>query len=281
MKELCRSIGIEQNPSTAYHPQTDGQTERVNQELEIYLRMYTNYAQNDWADRLRAAEFAYNNRVHSSTGFSPFQLTTGRHPSRDFQPTEIQDTLTNAAGYATRIFRWHDEARTNLQHANEAMKRSADRKRREAVAYRPGDKVWLEGKFIPTTRPSKKLEDLRYGPFTIIEKVGPAAYRLKLPPSWRIHPVFHEILLTPVYGNHDNEQPPPDIIDGEEEWEIEAIMDHQRRRGRTEYLIHWKGYPREERTWVTEKDLRNAEQLLAEYKGKMGEKIGARRGRRA
>ena len=81
MKELCSQLGIERNPSTAYHPQTNGQTERVNQELEQYLQLYCNYRQNDWAEWLSIAEFSYNNWIHSSIGQSPFMINLGCHPN--------------------------------------------------------------------------------------------------------------------------------------------------------------------------------------------------------
>ena len=80
MKELCNQLGIKRNPSTAYHPQTDSQTERVNQEMEQYLRLYISYRQDDWAEWLPMVEFAHNNRQHSSTGKSPFFVNLGRHP---------------------------------------------------------------------------------------------------------------------------------------------------------------------------------------------------------
>jgi len=81
MKELCNQFGIEQNPLTAYHPQKDGQTERVNQEMEQYLRLYISYQQDDWAKWLPMAEFAHNNRQHLSTGKSPFFVNLGKHPN--------------------------------------------------------------------------------------------------------------------------------------------------------------------------------------------------------
>jgi len=81
MKELCSQLGIERNPSTTYHPQTNGQTERVNQELEQYLQLYCNYRQNDWAEWLSITEFSYNNWIHSSTGQPPFMINLGQHPN--------------------------------------------------------------------------------------------------------------------------------------------------------------------------------------------------------
>ena len=77
MKELYKKLGIEPNPSTAYHPQTDGQTERVNQELEEYLQIYVNKRQNNWVDWLPIAQFCHNDQQHSATGYSPFMITGG------------------------------------------------------------------------------------------------------------------------------------------------------------------------------------------------------------
>ena len=93
MKELCCRLGVERNPLTAYHPQTNGQTERVNQELEQYLRLYCNYRQKDWAEWLSIAEFSYNNRIHSSTGRSPFLVNLGCHPNIE---QDIGKTIDNS-----------------------------------------------------------------------------------------------------------------------------------------------------------------------------------------
>jgi len=84
MKELNKMLGIETKLSTAYHPQTDGQTERTNQELEQYLRMYVNHRQNNWAEWLATAEFTFNNKVHTATKMSPFQVYYGREPRMGF-----------------------------------------------------------------------------------------------------------------------------------------------------------------------------------------------------
>ena len=110
------------------------------------------------------------------------------------------------------------------------------------------------------------------GPFTIMAKLGPVTYQLDLPKTWKIHNKFHLVLLIPVEENSVYRQhfkkPPPDLIHGEEEWEIEAILKHRTKRRKTEYLIHWKGYPSSERTWQKEQDFDNAKELLDEYKEK-------------
>jgi len=86
MKDLNKLVGIESNLLTAYHPQTDGQTERMNQEIEQYLRLFVNHRQSDWAEWLSCAEFSYNDKVQSSTGFSLFYINYGRHPYKGTNP---------------------------------------------------------------------------------------------------------------------------------------------------------------------------------------------------
>ena len=118
--------------------------------------------------------------------------------------------------------------------------------------------------------PSRKLAPKREGPFKIIKVISPVVYRLKLPDQWRIHPMFHASLLTPFneteeYGpNYIN--PPPDLIEGEEEFEIEAILAHRRKGNEWQYLIKWKGYGSNDNTWIPEAELENAQETLDEYK---------------
>ncbi|SJK99608.1 uncharacterized protein ARMOST_02916 [Armillaria ostoyae] len=134
-------------------------------------------------------------------------------------------------------------------------------------------------------RPKKKLDDKRVGPFLILEKTGASAYKLKLPPHWKIHPRFNEKLLTPyeppAFPNQEQPPPPPpDLIDGEEEWEIEEILDSKTQKVRAkrgqpsatvvDYFIKWVGHTREHNSWVTASEMGNAQEAIAEYEAKMG-----------
>lgn len=196
MKELYKLLHIEGNPSTAFHPQTDGQTERVNQEIEQYLRLYVNHRQSDWADWLAIAEFAYNNREHSATKMSPFYVNTGRHPM-DPSPTSTSSSNLSAEEFAKHLKEIHSLAQANLVKAADDMKRYHDRHAGEEIIYEAGAKVFLDGRHIKTNRPSAKMEDKWFGPFEVMEKVGASAYRLKLPRTWRqVHPVFNVSLPT-------------------------------------------------------------------------------------
>ena len=115
------------------------------------------------------------------------------------------------------------------------------------------------------------MDDKRYGPFEILEKVGPAAYKLKLDRSWRnIHPVFNECLLHPYrQGQFPSQKkpppPPPDIVQGEPEQEIENIVDAREKRGSIEFLVHWKGFPREENEWKKESELLHAKSSIRDF----------------
>ncbi|KAL5519677.1 hypothetical protein ACEPAH_1360 [Sanghuangporus vaninii] len=171
MKELYKLLHIEGNPSTAYHPQTDGQTERVNQELEQYLRLYVNHRQSDWADWLALAEFAYNNREHSATKLSPFFVNSGVHPV-GFTGIRTSSSNMSAEEFAKHVKGIHELAQANLVKANEDMKRFYDRHAGKSMEYEVGSKVFLDGRNIKTTRPTKKMDDKWFGPFEIVEKGG-------------------------------------------------------------------------------------------------------------
>ncbi|KAL5533015.1 hypothetical protein ACEPAF_4789 [Sanghuangporus sanghuang] len=269
MKELYKLLHIEGNPSTAYHPQTDGQTERVNQELEQYLRLYVNHRQSDWADWLALAEFAYNNREHSATKLSPFFVNTGMHPL-DFTGVGTASSNLSAEEFAKHVKEVHELAQGNLTQANEDMKRFYDRHAGKSITYEAGQKVFLDGRNIKTIRPTKKMDDKWFGPFEVVEKVGASAYRLKLPKTWKkVHPVFNEILLKPaVQPSFESQKkpppPPPVIIDEQEEYEVEEILDSRLHRGKLQFLVKWVGY--EETTWQPESDVKdNAQESIQEF----------------
>ena len=118
-QELYRLIGIRLATSTAYHPQTDGQTERVNQELEQYLRLFVNQHQDDWDELLPLREFAYNNHVHSSTQQMPFMVDNGRHPRMGFEPQQPWSHLKSVNNFAERMAEGLSEAKAALAKAKD------------------------------------------------------------------------------------------------------------------------------------------------------------------
>ena len=129
-RELYKLLGITQNLSTAAHPQTDSQTERVNQEIEQYFQIFINAQMNDWVSWLPIAEHSYNNKIHSATGFSPFFITRGYEVNTSASPTRRQPEAEKPNEFAERMVRAREEAACALKQAAEDMKRFYDRKRK-------------------------------------------------------------------------------------------------------------------------------------------------------
>jgi hypothetical protein len=252
--------------STAYHPQTDGQTERLNQELETYLRIYCGNNPEDWEPLLPVLEFAHNNRTHETTKQTPFFLMGG-YETKAF-PLPFEGTNVPSVGQRlARLQKARDEA---LAAHELARSKVAERTRRGFTPFKKGEMVWLEGKNLKTLYASKKIAPRREGPFEISEVLGPLTYRLALPTRWRIHPVFHASLLTRYQENETHgrnfTKPPADLLDGEEEYEVEAIVAHKRQGRGLVYLIKWKGYPTSDNSWEPQKNLKHAQDILSTYK---------------
>jgi len=145
MRELNRMLGIESKLSTAFHPQTDGQMERVNQELEQYLRMFINHRQEQWPDWLGTAEFAYNNKIHSSTKVSPFKASYGQDPRIGFE-IRRKGKYEGVEKFVMKMKEIQEEAKAVLGKAQEEMKKYTDRKRAEVDEYKVKDLVMLSTK---------------------------------------------------------------------------------------------------------------------------------------
>ncbi|MBW0538549.1 hypothetical protein O181_078264 [Austropuccinia psidii MF-1] len=275
---LCQQLKISRDLSTAYHPETERKTERVNKILEQYLQMDVSYLQDDWKTWLPLAEFAYNNSDQSSTKQSPFFTVYGRDPQ--FYSAHItQDTP--AGKLSTKIQSLQQDVKIELEVAINWFKRYADKSRANPPVFNPGDMVWLFSKNIKSTRPTKKLSERWLGPFPILKKVSTHAYHLKLPSQWKsIHPVFHISLLEPVktstIPNWHQEPPPPVIITAGEEWEVSQILDSKRKRRNLWYLVEWKGFSQdsERSTWEPAESLKNCPELVKDFHSLYPDKPG-------
>lgn len=268
-QELGRVLGIKLAMSMAYHPQTDGETERVNQELEIYLRMVCANHPDQWEHYLSFAEFTHNKHEHSARKMLPFMIMYGVEP----KAIPIPFPITNTPAIEKRI--------ANLQRLRDEAIALHDLARAKMIArstqgftpFKINDYVWLESKNLKLGYQTKKLVPKREGPFRVEAVLGPLTYRLKLPEQWtakRVHPVFHASLLTPFKENEIHGEnyirPPPDVLEGKEEYEVEAILNHRIRRGKLQYLVKWLGYSTAESTWEPEQNLTHAETTLDDYK---------------
>jgi hypothetical protein len=272
-KRLYDLCGIKHNKSTAYHPQSDGQTERVNQVLEQYLRIFCDYQQDDWFDLLPLAEFSYNNAQHASTLMSPFFANYGFNPRCSLQVSGPTDPAQNPAAedLIARIKTIHQQLNENLTAAQAKYKEYYDVHVKEAPPFAIGDLVWLSRRNITTTRPSSKLDYKRLGPYKIIDVVGESkmAFKLDLPHSMKIHPVFHGSLLDPYHANTipGRTQPPPPAVTVEDalEYEVKEVLDSRVRNNKLEYFVDWVGYAPHERSWEPASYLDHALEEIARY----------------
>jgi hypothetical protein len=213
--------------STSFYPQTDRQTERVNQTLKTYLRTFINYDQDDWYSLLPLAEFAYNNSVVQATQLTPFYTNYGYHPTTIW--TSLEETKNPASkAYAHWIKATHDRATQALEKTKDNMSKYYDQHQQPQPTYKEGDEVLLNAKNIRTVRPTRKLAPKLYGPFRILARIGKSAYGLELQSRWRIHNVFHTSLLKSYPKNAIKGQsqirPEPEAIEGESEYEVERIL---------------------------------------------------------
>lgn len=284
-KELFSLCQVDQRVSSAYHPESDGQTERVNRVLEDYLRHYIDEHQDNWVQYLPFAEFAYNNSVHESTQTTPFRLNYGydpltpssflSEPHIEHQVEQLQrleeSTKCPQAFEVFRDFmhRATSLARQRLLDARQRQKLAADKKRRD-VSFSVGTKVLLSTRNVRIKASgSRKLLPRYIGPFTIKRIINPVAYELDLPHTLRIHNVFHVALLKPYYEDASygfRYKPIPDIIDGQLEFEVEKLLDHRKSGRSYEYLVRWTGYGSESDSWEPEKVFRNSMDILTAYK---------------
>ena len=254
--------------STAFYPQTDGQTERMNQELEQYLRFFIEHRQKDWPEWLVAAEFAINNKAHTATKVSPFMANYGKEMRMggDIRKKGKVESMTE---FVERMKKVHEEAEAALRKTQEEMKRYADRGRKETEKWKKRDQVLLSTKdLVFKERPSKKLMKRYVGPYAIEEVVSSNAVKLRLPSSMRIHLVVNVSRIVhykeQVKGQKKEEGKPVEV-EGVEEWEVEKILNKKKIRGVEKYLIRWKGFTAEEDTWERKENLKNMEELIKEF----------------
>jgi len=193
MKKLNNLLEIQTKLSTAYHPQTDGQTERINQELEQYLRVFIDHRQEQWPDWLGTAEFAYNNKIHAATKNSLFKVNYGQDPRMGFKGRR-KGKYEAAGKFVEKMRKIQEEAKAVLGKAQEEMKKFADRKRGKREEYRVGDLVLLSTKDLKWQikgRRSEKLMEHFVGPYRIKGIVSSNAIELELPKTIKIHPVVN------------------------------------------------------------------------------------------
>ena len=265
---MFQSLGTQLNLSSAYHPETDGQTERVNQVIEDMLRAYCSQQPQHWIKFLPLVEFAYNSSHHRSLGMSPFKALYGQEC---LVPLRLADPTLHVPAAKSTLEEMDKQLlviRDNLKRASDRQKSYADL-HRSARSFDKGEQVFLR---VKPKRSSLKLGKFRKlafrycGPFEILRRMGEQAYELALPPHMRIHNVFHVSLLKKYISdsqhvlNHDDT-----ILINQEEFQMEPeqILEvkEKKLRHRTlrEVLVQWKGYLVEDASWE------NWDRLIAQF----------------
>ena len=263
--ELLKLLKIKSSLTTAYHPQSDGATERVNQEIEAYISIFCTNNPEEWSKMLSMMQFTHNNRWHADCLNTPFEIMLGITPVAiplAFEHTKyplIKEKMNNLIKIQEEALAAHELARTCM----------AGRCKDTFIPFEKGQKVWLDSRNLKTSNHKKirlKWERL----FEIEEVLGPITYWLKLPETWRIHNIFHAILLKPytdteAHGNN-YPQPLPDLLEGEEVYTVEQILKHWRRGQGYQYYILWEGYLITEASWESETAFSADGDTLLKYK---------------
>ena len=274
---LFAALGTKLHMTTAFRPQSDGQSERTNQSVEQMLRCKCMHDQERWLEFVPDVCQAYNGNVHASTGFSPAELLFGYQPRTVLDLAVTSDTgLTNqsAADMLESMRKNLAEAREQLQQAKKWQADSYN-KRHVALSLAVGDQVMLSSKHIELKASlSSKLKVKWLGPYKVVKVVSPVSYQLELPRGLhRLHPVFHvSKLKRHVKGSPLLAAPAaePVLVDGEEEYEVQSIAKHKQVRGVMQYLVVWKNAPLHEAQWKSELDLPHCRALVSAYKRRHG-----------
>jgi hypothetical protein len=265
-QRLCQRLGTKPKLSTAWHPETDGQTENANASLKAYLRAYVNWNQNDWMDFLPIAEFEDNSSANASTTVEPFLATKGYLPRSGLEPPlpitandpAARRDMRNADKWAEEMERLRVYLREQLKWAQAKMADNADAHRQPAPEFRVGDMVMLDARFQDTKRTSKGLDYKNLRPYPIVRAINNCAYELELPDAMKdIFPVFHPWLLhledsEPLPGQRP-ETPGPVAIEPEgDAWAIDEILQSRidnrrndpatRTKGCLMYKIRWQNF---------------------------------------
>ena len=273
-RELWKILGSSLRMSSAYHPQTDGQTEAMNRVVEMVLRCTLHAGQegSNWEKLLSTVEFVINNSPTQATGYTPFYLNYGFHPCtpadliRDSDSTMIEGVNQ----FVDRMKRNFSTATKFLHRAQDRMKGQADQKRREQ-RFSSGDQVLLSTEHLNMKNaPIRKLKKRFVGPFFVVRQVGPVAYELDLPEQWKIHNIFHVSLLRPfrtsswtsptTAGQVEELEPEED-----EPYEVEKLLRWRwtgpSSRRQKEFLVLWKDYSIDDASWTPTENFTYPEEL--------------------
>ena len=273
-REIWALLGTKLKFGMAYHPQSQGQVERMNAIVSQTLRCLMSDVLDltRWTEYLPTVEMVINSLPNRSTGYSPFFLMYGYHP---VLPVELLkgDETTNVETVSKFLERTQEvwrTARVQMEKAVTTQKAYYDRKHRD-IQFTVGDSVLLSTQNLRLKGIPHKLQGKFCGPYKILEKIGAQAYRLQLPNMWRIHPVFHVSLLKQWWPS-TLQQVPGEVeledADQPQYFDVEKILrwrwNSKTRRQQREFLVLWQGYPVEEAEWIPESYFSDQDALRAD-----------------
>lgn len=254
-RKVWSLIGTDLNMSTANHPQSDGQTERVNQCLEIFLRCFVHATPKKWSEWLALAEYWYNTTVHSATGFSPCHVLYGYKPRIWGIEAADSTSVSDVDSWLQERRLINELVKQHLNRANQIMKHQADKNRTDC-SFQVGDSVFLKlqpyAQSSVTKRASHKLSFKYFGPYQVLARVGQVAYQLKLPETSQVHPVFHISQLCraiPEKGHVFVVLPSDANLYASPVQLLATRWVHRGNQTVEQGLIHWSGMMSEEDTW--------------------------------
>lgn len=295
-QQLSQRLGVRLRHSSAFHPETDGQTERVNAILEQYLRAFMNFHQDDWVDWLPLAEFASNNTVSETTGVSPFFANYGFNPPLGTEPSKPcpphlsamqKREFLKANNIADRFERILTQLKALARQTSTRYEENANEKRQGAPRYFEGQEVYINTRNMKTNRPMKKGDDKWAGPYEIL-KVYPRSCLVKLPEGMKVFPVFHTSLLRPrplteglpgqaLINEAESKNTRGRILERDDEtdeivekWEFEDLLDCHNNGG-LHYLIKWRHHAP---SWQPAKDLKGQDEVILEFHARCPDKPG-------
>lgn len=257
-RDIFTALGSKLSYITAYHPQTDGQSERVNQCVEQYLRCVVYDKPGKWRSWLPMAEFWYNSSYHTSAGCSPFQALYGRVPNFGAMPNVTMADDSQAKDFPIPDSVHLEQLRGHLTQAQARIKKQADKNRVDKM-FQVGDSVLLKlqpyAQSTVVNRPCPKLSFKFFGPFKILAQIGAVAYRLELPDGCQVHPVFHVSQLkafNPSYAPTFQAMPPPQALLDSASRPLAILQRRMVQQGNAaapQVLIQWSNLPEDCATW--------------------------------
>ncbi len=250
-KSLCKRLGINLWLFTAYHSQIDDQSERVNQNVERYLQFFCSYMQNDWAKLLLMIEFVNNNALFSIIFSTSFFLNKDFHSCMSFELDVIEYKSSHERLQMTKVENISEHMNKTLKFARESLVKTRKQmmkqvnKHRKEVDYEVESKMFLNERNIITARSFKKLDDKMLDSFTNLNFID-SSYKLKLSKFMHVHDVFHSDLLHSAVDDflpgQKNEFSGSIVINDEDEWKIDDILNFRRYRRRLQYKVKWNDY---------------------------------------